>query len=453
LVRKLPEKCPEAPANAFEASGNWKRHTYEISLITPLFGGGPVPGENDPVTLIRGASIRGNLRFWWRATRGARFENIKDLRAREGEIWGTASYPSLVTVNINEVTKGRPEQWATYKPDRKRGGVKSLPGPVNEYFKMYALFPFRGETKKIRGERKVIQQPSSVIRQASFKLILKWPKNMDLLMDIKAAVWAWVNFGGLGARTRRGCGALYCSELSPSSDNVDLLKNWYKRCLEKYSIEPPLKTRNWPTLPEPNKILIQTNNGGEMIKRSPLKAWAKTIEALEKFRQKPGIGRRRKSDGKPGRSLWPEADSLRQLTGQSSPKHRHPTTTRNNAFPRAEFGLPIVFHFKDSHDPVDCKLLPPCDLKRMASPLILKPLAVNPDQAVSMILPLRTNLPGGVTVKYTNTNSNETNRHFGHDNVRSSHLAEYDSPLKFASSSGSALDAFLKYARSREGFR
>ncbi|NPV63073.1 MAG: type III-B CRISPR module RAMP protein Cmr1 [Methanotrichaceae archaeon] len=55
-------------------------------MITPIFGGGVKVGENDLVTPIRASSIRGHLRFWWRATRGARFETSSQLFDREGEI-------------------------------------------------------------------------------------------------------------------------------------------------------------------------------------------------------------------------------------------------------------------------------------------------------------------------------------------------------------------------------
>ena len=45
-------------------------------VITPLFGGGVTPNEKDPVTTVRGSSVRGHLRFWWRATRGGEFVGI-----------------------------------------------------------------------------------------------------------------------------------------------------------------------------------------------------------------------------------------------------------------------------------------------------------------------------------------------------------------------------------------
>ncbi len=50
---------------------------YDVLLATTMFGGGVDAGSqdvatNDPVTPIRGTEIRGQLRFWWRATRGRR---------------------------------------------------------------------------------------------------------------------------------------------------------------------------------------------------------------------------------------------------------------------------------------------------------------------------------------------------------------------------------------------
>src|SRR5947209_16197898 len=42
----------------------------KYELITPLFGGGVEPKKNNLEQLINGKSIRGQLRFWWRACRG-----------------------------------------------------------------------------------------------------------------------------------------------------------------------------------------------------------------------------------------------------------------------------------------------------------------------------------------------------------------------------------------------
>ncbi|MBI5811328.1 MAG: type III-B CRISPR module RAMP protein Cmr1, partial [Meiothermus silvanus] len=47
--------------------------TRKYELLTPLIGAGSSPFINDLQMPIRGGSIRGVLRFWWRATCGNRF--------------------------------------------------------------------------------------------------------------------------------------------------------------------------------------------------------------------------------------------------------------------------------------------------------------------------------------------------------------------------------------------
>jgi CRISPR-associated protein Cmr1 len=103
------------------------------------------------------------------------------------------------------------------------------------------------------------------------------------------------------------------------------------------------------------------------------KAWKDAVKKLRDFRQQrnPGNGNR------PGRSHWPEPDAIRRLTGQNSPNHVPKRTEGHeisNVFPRAAFGLPIIFHFKDTNagDPAD-HTLQAQGHDRLASPLILRP--------------------------------------------------------------------------------
>ena len=110
------------------------------------------------------------------------------------------------------------------------------------------------------------------------------------------------------------------------------------------------------------------------------------MQHLRDFRQKPGIARFGRWPS-PGRSKWPEPDSIREITGmhsRSTRGHRCNDHIPNNkarvSFPRAQFGLPIIFKFKDERcgDPYQTELLP-SGYKRVASPIILLPYPiVNP---------------------------------------------------------------------------
>jgi CRISPR-associated protein Cmr1 len=118
-----------------------------------------------------------------------------------------------------------------------------------------------------------------------------------------------------------------------------------------------------------------------------------------------------------------------------------------DAFPRAEFGLPIVFHFQGRGEPPDTTLQPVVDgagQERMASPLILKPLALADGQAVPIIVPLVT--PGVSEVELMQGSQSRGRR--GTNAIRHPRLARYpNSPLNGLSNQGSALEAFVNFAR------
>src|SRR5207249_3333503 len=126
-------------------------------------------------------------------------------------------------------------------------------------------------------------------------------------------------------------------------------------------------------------------------------AWEELIGKLKNFRQlrNPGTGRI------PGRSLWPEPDAIRRLS-TSAPKHSVPLSMTQK-FPRAAFGLPIIFQFKrddvKAGDP-PVTTLQGRDVQRLASPLILRPLACDGGQALGLAAVLESPRipPGGLVL-------------------------------------------------------
>src|SRR5258708_28841769 len=104
---------------------------YRIELITPLFGGGVEAGENAPMMPIRGTSIRGQLQFWWRATRGAACKSVEELRQRHRNVWGATESASPVVVEVADVQASEPTPCAEYRwdPQASRcGGALRLRG-------------------------------------------------------------------------------------------------------------------------------------------------------------------------------------------------------------------------------------------------------------------------------------------------------------------------------------
>lgn len=276
-------------------------------------------------------------------------------------------------------------------------------------------------------------------------------------MDVNEAVWAWVNFGGIGARTRRGCGALYCKELAPPDRNSIIARlpsqtqkessrSWYKSCLESFDIDLS-SSKDWPTLP--NSFLVRYSNSNDV-----LRDWTEVVSLMQTFRQGQGIGRNPGAGpNRPGRSRWPEPESIRQATFSRSARHLKMPAIPSDTFPRAELGLPIVFHFKDQGfgDPKDTELYPVFhgeEKTRMSSPLILRPMICKNGEVLQLILRLNAPSPDEVVLEKASGSP-----HF--KKIRDPKLANYpNSPLGSPKAGmparsflGSAVEGFLAFAR------
>src|SRR5690606_9065805 len=102
-------------------------------------------------------------------------------------------------------------------------------------------------------------------------------------------------------------------------------------------------------------------------------SWHEVVRRYRDFRQARGASR---DPRRPGRSLWPEAEAIRRLIrGTPATSAAAPEPPPVEKFPRAQFGLPIVFHFKGEKG-LDCRLVERGAVRgRLASPLIIRPVA------------------------------------------------------------------------------
>jgi CRISPR-associated protein Cmr1 len=385
---------------------------FEIQVITPMIGGGVEPARADDEIPVRASSVRGHLRFWWRATIGARLPTLADMHRREGEIWGSTSSASRIRILVKAHNFGEANsnhwRWPSSKKDRDK--VFS-----------YILFPFEPS----------IPPP----RVGSFSLEVTYPT--ELKDDLCTALWAWTNFGGIGARLRRGFGALFCERFAPDTPEKSRLDQWFKDARRLFETPPMIK--EIPCLVSGPLVLRPG--------RDAIPAWRRTVELLKRFRQED-VGRKARPTG---RSYWPEPETLRDIQGQRVKNKYQPAYPRN-AFPRAELGLPIGFKFKDAGDPGPSELYPE-GAKRMASPLILRPLAFGDgNEALPMVLRLEAPGPQGLQLKFKDKEGKPVIRDLpaGLKSVRRQAFTNYstNSPMgKGRSTSGSALEAFIAFAK------
>lgn len=368
---------PVAPTGALRVQPAEEIASLTIHVVTPLFGGADEAGKVDPTRPVNAKSVRGHLRFWWRACKGAAFTTAEELYKAESAIWGNTELPSAVEVSVAITNAGQAEQCARYEKRPPSTRYSSIP-VFEKDFPPYALFPFQGEL--MPGGNDISQQPATALRGLQFTLSIRLARHVksesaqELAAEVNAALWAWVHFGGVGARTRRGCGTLWCETISARTvQEVQRTAGTFLNILN-------------------NEPIITLLSKAEMVTGSatnPMQAWNTAINLLRDFRQKPNIGRNPGSDmpNRPGRSRWPEPDAIRRVLQARCHRHQY-SPTADIFFPRADMGLPIVFQFQDERDgcPQATILQGADDRSRMSSPIIIKPLAISQNSAVPMIL-------------------------------------------------------------------
>jgi CRISPR-associated protein Cmr1 len=181
-----------------------------------------------------------------------------------------------------------------------------------------------------------------------------------------------------------------------------------------------------------------------------MEIWKNLIEVMRNFRQGAGFGRNPGNSQNlsvPGRSRWPEPETIRNVSELPRGKHKRMDHIPDDAFPRSELGLPIIFHFKDDQyrDPAESELTPE-GKKRMSSPIILRPLAVGDGKkAVPMIVRLSV----GPLMRVELKREGALIASSGEEDIRNIRLAEYrNSPMSGLTNKGSALEAFISFAKS-----
>lgn len=385
--RKPAPQLPPKPALTKRG-----RVSIEVNIrtTTPILGGGVETRTVDHIDVLRPGSIRGHLRFWWRALEGHKFATATTaaLYAAESHLWGCANGDNdggRSPVEIRVIVTNK----STITNDRiNNSGADG-----------YALWPARAEDDR----------PVAPRRAAGVKARLTITCPAADRETVERTVRAWILFGGVGGRTRRGVGSLTCvapvewlPEVRPVADPDDYDDKEFDR-IQKRNAHAVIQSINsklgdiffssspstsFPVLADARLVVGFEDNQLRAFKTAE-EAWQVALRWLRDFRQGEHIARdpRPSRDNIPaGRSKWPEADKMRRLLRYAP--YRVPRYSATPAWPRAGFGLPIIGQFKPNDvaagDPqgafeINWGVSQGDELEameRMASPLIVKAMPV-----------------------------------------------------------------------------
>jgi CRISPR-associated protein Cmr1 len=295
------------------------------------------------------------------------------MKEAEDALWGAASTearprPSQVQIHVEISHAG--------KPFVAKDGVP-IGQPKSRYG--YVAFPLNDKPEN------TVQEGVKFVLTISYPRVMEDKKESrrDTQAEVEAALWAWETFGGVGARTRRGFGALCRADVKLPVKPEEVEK------LIRQGLEQHVTDGQWPkNVPH---LMRQSQFKVTALSQDGLAAWQYLIKALKDFRQDRPWNDKTK---RPGRSRWPEPEAIRKRTGQRLPAHAL-LPTQIDRFPRAVFGLPIIFQFKDQDrsnptnphkDPRQTTLQGANNRDRLASPLILRPFLCAGDKGVGLAL-------------------------------------------------------------------
>ena len=205
--------------------------TFNCETITPMFCYGAE--ENEPE--IRAASIKGALRFWWRAING--HLQINELRKKETEIFGGSgdkkATKSNVFIRIKNITPSRV--------------TNICPLPHKNIFTKSCF----DKGLKFNVELKISNRNSSINSQ--------YVKSLFILLSI---------LGGLGGRSRRGFGNFKINSIDDQSFDKEINEEYIfqqiKDINSSFKFNQNHKNKNYPYL---KKICFgKTGNYEELLK-------------------------------------------------------------------------------------------------------------------------------------------------------------------------------------------
>lgn len=310
--------------------------TYKV--VTPMFLSG---SENQTQIELRPPSIKGALRFWYRAI-------DSNFRKHEQRIFGSSDKGFGQSLFLLQIKKAKINK---HKAIDMTGYDYLGYGVIGEKARYYI-------------------KPDSTF---TLRLLFKPNATPDDINKVKRSLWAMTMFGGLGARSRKGFGSI----IATSTENMDDL--------------PALCPENTVELQESLQAFIKTHIKQDNSKLPEHSCWSPEarciifgnnnlqsgVDSLKELQRV--IFKYRSSQSK---NCFPWAikdkDSLRKFAQTENSPNEPPK--------RSAFGLPHNYYFGDLRERkyVETNLMDGNTVSRRGSPLFFKVYQF-PDKSMCII--------------------------------------------------------------------
>jgi CRISPR-associated protein Cmr1 len=315
--------------------------TASYRIVTPMFIG----DANQQASGISPTSVKGALRFWWRALNWGRFltaaENeadaLRKLHKHEAELFG--GLPENEQTGKSEMTGGQGAFLLRVEPDNIK--LLSTERLDNEY-------PLNGAWQSYLlglGLIRTNHYLRSAIVSGNFSVQL-YCKNSQYLEELETLLLLWGLLGGLGSRQRKGLGSISITELKVSDKIIELPQNQQavldtlKKLIDKSATgEPP-----FTAFSQSSKILCSLS--------SHQTAWQTLAEVAEKMQRFRGWGFKRNGNDRNGQ---PHVHKINeQIVNHAAHSHKQTDhdivydyanrTVRTKQLPKSiTFGLPRAY--------------------------------------------------------------------------------------------------------------
>ena len=313
----------------------------EFTIVTPMFIGDANQEAHD----VRPPSLKGALRFWWRALNWGRMlaavsgdtdKALSALHKREAELFGLAAGDKIGGQGVFLLTLKQ----AVKAADQ---GFQNMSG-AQLYLLGQGLGTFKGGTTR-----------SALISGTFSASLLFRPGTEDKdQRSVAEALFAFGLLGGLGSRARHGMGSVSLTGWQGGEFRVPQTVADYRKAIKGLLTELP------ETLPPFTAFSRQSRIDISAESHDPLKLLSTVGSELQMYRS---FGQNGKVTGEPAeRNFIPDHDLVQSATNGER---------ISRAPERSVFGLPHNYFFSSTKGKADINYAPDGTDARRASPLLL----------------------------------------------------------------------------------